>query len=274
LCHRRHRSATWIAGGRRCSRPRRRRQPGHDRSLRCLDAPGAGGERARLPIREHVDRPVGGHVDEHGAVDVPTPQREVVDPASACSRAGLRQNPTPTDPRRPDQPPPRSRGMKPQISPQWPSSDTPTRRGDLWICRYRCHAFSLWLDSDSSWSTTRIPSTFPQVITDPRFDKGEHVKMPIFGPLSLMPPDANAVDVGRAFGCQGSSLLSKLESSSPAGQISHDTEPIHAGAARSVPSARAVVSTPAGTQPSRSRVICSLSCLSADIGDAVGYVRR
>jgi hypothetical protein len=37
-----------------------------------------GGERLRLPVLEQVDRPVGGHVHQHGPVDAATAEREIV----------------------------------------------------------------------------------------------------------------------------------------------------------------------------------------------------
>ena len=55
------------------------------------------GERVGLPISKHVDRAMGGHVDQHGAVDMPAAQREIVHS----------QHPHPTDLRvgeRTDQP--------------------------------------------------------------------------------------------------------------------------------------------------------------------------
>jgi len=38
------------------------------------------GERAGLAVGEHIDRPVGGHIDQHGSVDPAAAQREVIHP--------------------------------------------------------------------------------------------------------------------------------------------------------------------------------------------------
>ena len=76
------------AGGARRGRPRRRRRPGPGRSPRPRDEPRSQSRKvAASAVREQVHDPAGLHVDQHGAVDVPLAQREVVHaraPAARC----------------------------------------------------------------------------------------------------------------------------------------------------------------------------------------------
>lgn len=51
--------------------------PADDLDLGMLPQPGC--ETVAIAVVEHLDRAVGGHVDEHGAVVAASPEREVVD---------------------------------------------------------------------------------------------------------------------------------------------------------------------------------------------------
>ena len=51
-----------------------------------------GGERLRFPVGQQVHRPVRAHVHQHAAVDMPTPEREIIDPEHGNpAHGGVRQ---------------------------------------------------------------------------------------------------------------------------------------------------------------------------------------
>ena len=88
LCHRCHRSATWMASGAPAAAPSNGVAPGavpaDDLHARVGIQPGAEGFRG--PLRKHVHWPAGLDIDQDGAVDMPLAQREDRRPAPAGSR--------------------------------------------------------------------------------------------------------------------------------------------------------------------------------------------
>jgi hypothetical protein len=86
-------------------------------------------DRGGSPVRQDVDRAVGAHIDHDGAVDVPPPEREVVDPHQS-QRGGRRERDRPQQPqqgrsthhgRQPDsQPGPSTTGQERRHSLQHP----------------------------------------------------------------------------------------------------------------------------------------------------------